>query len=106
MIKDKYPDLKIKVAGQNIVEGNWLNGSSYGLYVGKLIREYELENSVKFIGPQNAEQMKKESLVWELAFRLFLCFLEIWQSIFYMVKITLKQVLHWPFLYGLRPLRQ
>lgn len=58
MIKDKYPDLKIKVAGQNIVEGNWLNGSSYGLYVGKLIREYELENSVKFIGPQNAEQMK------------------------------------------------
>lgn len=62
MIKDKYPDLKIKVAGQNIVEGNWLNGSSYGLYVGKLIREYELENSVKFIGPQNAEQMKKELL--------------------------------------------
>jgi len=33
LIKDEYKDLRIKVAGQNIILGNWINGSSYGLYI-------------------------------------------------------------------------
>lgn len=62
LIKDEYKDLKIKVAGQNIISGNWINGSSYGLYIKKLIKKYELDGQVEFLGPQNALQMRNQML--------------------------------------------
>lgn len=62
LVKKDYPDLKIRVAGQNVIIGNWINGSSYGLYVRKLMKQYELEKVVEFLGPQNAEQMKRQLL--------------------------------------------
>ena len=62
LIKDEYKDLRIKVAGQNIISGNWINGSSYGLYIKKLIKKYELDGQVEFLGPQNALQMRNQML--------------------------------------------
>lgn len=62
LIKDEYKDLRIKVAGQNIISGNWINGSSYGLYIKKLIKRYGLDGRVEFLGPQNALQMRDEML--------------------------------------------
>lgn len=62
LIKDEYKDLRIKVAGQNIISGNWINGSSYGLYIKKLIKKYELDGQVEFLGPQNALQMRNQLL--------------------------------------------
>ena len=62
LIKDEYKDLRITVAGQNIISGNWINGSSYGLYIKKLIKKYELDGQVEFLGPQNALQMRNQLL--------------------------------------------
>ena len=62
LIKDEYKDLRIKVAGQNIISGNWINGSSSGLYIKKLIKKYELDGQVEFLGPQNALQMRNQML--------------------------------------------
>lgn len=62
LIKDEYKDLRIKVAGQNIILGNWINGSSYGLYIKKLIKKYGLDGRVEFLGPQNALQMRNQML--------------------------------------------
>ena len=62
LIKDEYKDLRIKVAGQNIILGNWINGSSYGLYIKKLIKKYGLDGQVEFLGPQNALQMRNQML--------------------------------------------
>lgn len=61
LIKE-YTDLKIRIAGENIIEGNWINGSSYGLYIKKFIKKNRLQNHVVFLGPQNALQMKTEML--------------------------------------------
>lgn len=62
LIKNEYKDLRIKVAGQNIILGNWINGSSYGLYIKKLIKKYGLDGQVEFLGPQNALQMRNQML--------------------------------------------
>lgn len=62
LIKDEYKDLRIKVAGQNIILGNWINGSSYRLYIKKLIKKYGLDGQVEFLGPQNALQMRNQML--------------------------------------------
>lgn len=62
MIKDDYKDLKIEIAGQNIIDGDWISGSSYGMYIKKLIQKYGLQDNVVFLGPQNAIQMKEHML--------------------------------------------
>lgn len=62
LLKEKYPNISLRVAGQDITKGNLINGSTYGIYIRRLINKYELQNNVTFIGPQNAEQMKNELL--------------------------------------------
>ena len=62
ILKRDYNDLKVKIAGHNITEGDWISGSSYGQYIKKLIKKYGLQDSVMFIGPKNAIQMKNEML--------------------------------------------
>lgn len=61
-VKQFYPDVTVRVAGADLSKDNWVKGSSYGLYIQKLIEQYDLGNNVKFIGLQNAEQMKQELL--------------------------------------------
>lgn len=62
IVKQFYPDVKVKVAGPRITEGNWINGNSYGLYIKKKILSLRLEKNVVFVGPQNESQMKKHML--------------------------------------------
>lgn len=62
IVKSRYPDLQVKVAGSDITKDNWIKGSKYALYIQKLIHRYGLENNIYFLGPQTAEQMKNEML--------------------------------------------
>ncbi|MGN0602102.1 MAG: glycosyltransferase family 4 protein [Oscillospiraceae bacterium] len=62
MLKDKYPDIRLKIAGADITQGNKIKGSSYGLYLKKLIKQEKVIENVEFIGPQNALQMKRQLL--------------------------------------------
>lgn len=68
-IKKEYPEILIKVAGQNIFTGNRIKGNTYGNYIKNLIKENKLEKNIEFLGMINAERMKKELL----ASNLFIC---------------------------------
>lgn len=62
ILVEKYPDLKIRVAGPDITrnKGNIkekLKISGYGNFLKKLIKENNLEKHVEFIGLLNAEEM-------------------------------------------------
>lgn len=62
LVKERYPDVSVSVAGPNMMNGNLIKGSTYALYIQHLIKKYNLANNIKFLGPQNAEQMKNEML--------------------------------------------
>lgn len=61
-VKIRYPDVKVRVAGFDLTKDNWFKGSSYALYIKKLLRQNGLEKNVCFLGPQTADQMKQEML--------------------------------------------
>ena len=65
-IRKKYPDVKVYVAGDCIIgEGDVkkrLKISGYGRFLRNLIRHYQLEDHLCFLGRLNAEQMKQQYL--------------------------------------------
>ena len=61
-IKRFFPDVTVHVAGANVTKGGWVKGSSYGLYIRRLMRRYGVEDCICFCGNLNAEQMKSELL--------------------------------------------
>ena len=62
IVKRKYPDIKVRVAGNDVTKGNAFNGSAYTIYIKRLIKKYNLEGNIEFLGPQNSEQMKQNML--------------------------------------------
>ena len=65
LIKKKYPDAILYTTGNNIEEQNLsmkFREGSYTKYLRKLIRTYQLEESVKFIGLLNEQEMCKRYL--------------------------------------------
>ena len=66
LILRHYPDTKIRIAGDNIIDtSTWqrrLRLSGYGKILNKFIKQYNLEGKVTFTGPLNAEDMKAEYL--------------------------------------------
>lgn len=65
-ILEKYPDTKVYVAGNSIVNYETLKDkikiSSYGKYIKELIKKARLEDKVIFLGKLNAEEMKAQYL--------------------------------------------
>lgn len=65
-IRERYPDVKVYVAGDNITRaGTWkerLKLSAYGKYLRALIKENALEEQVEFLGRLNAARMKEAYL--------------------------------------------
>lgn len=61
-----YPDTTIRIAGRDITrnDGIWglLHFTGYGKIIMRLIKKYNLENKITFLGSLNAEQMKNEYL--------------------------------------------
>ena len=57
-IKKEYPDLLIKVAGQNIFTGDIIKGNTYGNYIKRMIKKYKLERNIIFTGMIDAEEIK------------------------------------------------
>lgn len=66
LLKETYPDIKLYVAGHNIMANNTVKDriklSGYGKYIKKLIKEYKLEKNVIFTGILNAEEMANKLL--------------------------------------------
>ncbi len=65
-LKEKYPDLKIHIAGNSLVNYHTLKDkikiSGYGKYLRKLIQQNGLEECVCFLGSLKAEEMKAQYL--------------------------------------------
>ncbi len=66
MILERYPDTKVYVAGNSLVEYRTLKQrlkiSAYGKYLRSLIKENDLEGKIVFLGRLNAEQMRDRYL--------------------------------------------
>ena len=66
ILKQKWPDVKLYVAGENVFDILTIKSkvkiSSYSKYILKLIRKYSLQNNICFLGMQSATQMKKSFL--------------------------------------------
>ena len=65
-ILESYPDTKVYVAGNSIVNYTTLKDkikiSSYGKYIRELMKKNQLEDKVVFLGKMNAEEMKEQYL--------------------------------------------
>ncbi|MBT5530650.1 MAG: glycosyltransferase family 4 protein [Cytophagia bacterium] len=61
IVKKKYPNFKLFVAGPDFVSNSTLYQklaySGYGKYIKKLIKEIQLENNIEFLGRLDANQM-------------------------------------------------
>ena len=66
LVKEKYPDTQLLVAGTNILKNNSfkerLTISGYGRYISRLLKKYNLSSCVTFLGPLSEEEMCKEYL--------------------------------------------
>lgn len=66
LLQKKYPDLKLRIAGNSLVNYRTLKDklklSGYGRYLRGLMREHGLEDRVCFLGSLKAEEMKAEYL--------------------------------------------
>ncbi|WP_318308110.1 glycosyltransferase family 4 protein [Flagellimonas crocea] len=64
LLKDSYPNLKLRIAGGNIVKSDNLKQklsiSGYGKYIRGLISQYGLDNQIVFTGPLDEAGMIKE----------------------------------------------
>lgn len=59
LLRDEFPDIKVKVGGANIFEGNWIKGNSYGIYIRQLLKKYDIEDRFEFEGFLSADKMKQ-----------------------------------------------
>ena len=57
LLKDKYPDILIKVPGLSGEGGNVRITSAYTRYLHRLIQKLGMEHHIEFLGKQNTEQM-------------------------------------------------
>ena len=61
LLKDKYPDVLVKVPGMG-KNGKLQANTAYARYIGKLIKKLGLDNHVLFIGRQTVEEMCQQIL--------------------------------------------
>ena len=57
ILKEKYPDIKLIVAGKDIFQSKWYMEKGYTKIIKNKIKKYSLENAIEFTGYINAEQM-------------------------------------------------
>lgn len=66
IIRSKYPDVTVHVAGNSLVNYHTLKDkikiSAYGKYLRSILKKYQLQDIVTFLGSLTAEQMKAQYL--------------------------------------------
>ena len=66
IIKEKYPDVTVAVAGNSLVNYTTIKDkikiSAYGKYLRKFIKDLKLEDKITFLGKLSAEEMKEQYL--------------------------------------------
>lgn len=62
LIKYKYPDIKVYVAGNNPFNIKFYRLSSYQLYIKKIIKKYGLQENIQYLGFLNQNDIKETLL--------------------------------------------
>jgi len=65
LIKQKYPDVMLRIVGMDVLSDNWkdrIRFTGYNLYLRRLIKNLHLENNVIFLGNLSELEMKAEYL--------------------------------------------
>ena len=66
IIKEKYPDVTVAVAGNSLVNYTTMKDkikiSAYGKYLRKFVKELKLEDKITFLGKLSAQEMKEQYL--------------------------------------------
>ena len=62
LVRRDYPDITLAVPGKSPLKAHRLRRTGYQRYLAQLIREYDLEDRIDFLGNLNAEQMKQAYL--------------------------------------------
>lgn len=66
ILKHKYPDIKVRIAGDVITRHKTVKEkikiSSYGKYLLELIKKYNIEDNIEFVGNKTAVEIKDELL--------------------------------------------
>lgn len=66
IVKRKYKNVKLYISGTNIIKNNSFKDkiklSGYGKYIKSLIRKYQLENNIEFLGILNENEVIKRLL--------------------------------------------
>ena len=66
IVKEKYPDVTVNVAGNSLVNYATLKDkikiSAYGKYLRELIKELDMEDKITFLGKLSAKEMKQQYL--------------------------------------------
>ncbi len=66
LLKDLHPNIQLRIAGGNIFDAKGLKQrlkmSSYGNYIRKKVKKYDLWNRITFTGPLNEKEMVTEYL--------------------------------------------
>lgn len=64
-VRETYPDVTISVTGRSFLPRDWkgkLHQGTYERYLGRLAKQYHLEDRILFLGDLSAEQMKQAFL--------------------------------------------
>ena len=66
LISDTFPQIKLRIARNNIAQSTTLKDklrmTGYGKYISSLVRKFGLEDHITFTGPLDADQMAEEYL--------------------------------------------
>ncbi len=62
LVLRRYPDLRVHIAGDNILATPWLKRTSYGRYLRALVRRLHVASHLTFLGRLSAPQMVEQYL--------------------------------------------
>ncbi len=62
IVLQKYPDTRVRIGGHDIINNSWLRLSGYGHFIRQMLKKFNLQSCVTFLGPLNANEMKTEIL--------------------------------------------
>lgn len=62
LVQAEFPDVRVFIGGENILEKRGFSVGGYGKLCGKLMRERGIEGRFHFLGALDAEEMKKQYL--------------------------------------------
>lgn len=66
IVKSRFPDVKVLVAGENMANKPWYKQRTYWLYLKKLMKRLDVEQNIRFVGTMSEREMVRQYLLAHL----------------------------------------